>query len=234
MDFKVSAVHQIEMTSRCNLRCKYCPSPNLGREKMDISRENYSLALGWAYYYIGKGTQNELNLTGIGESTMHPDFVEFVSMAAKTADGRVPLIIATNGILFTDELAKEIAPYKPWIWVSMHRPEKAGPAIEVARKYGLLKGVSSDPAEASIDWAGQVDWHVSAPRMKCQWIPSGRIFVMADGRISTCCLDASGSGVIGDIKTFNPNTTRTKMYDLCYNCTSKIVVTDEERRLANA
>ena len=47
--------------------------------------------------------------------------------------------------------------------VKLHRPEKAGPAVEAYRKIGALDGVSADPSINAYDWAGQVEWF-NSPR----------------------------------------------------------------------
>ena len=202
MQFNITALHQIEMTSECNLRCKYCVHHKMLREKKHMTEDVYKKSLHWAKFFVAKYGQRELNLAGIGESTMHPDFVRYVALARDAIGwGNCNLILATNGLLMTDELAKEIAPYDPYVWVSAHRPEKAGHAIEALKKYNLLKGVSSDPSVAAIDWAGQVDWFVSAPPMSCTWLPSGKVFVTSNGDLTPCCLDGNGVGVFGNVMT---------------------------------
>jgi hypothetical protein len=42
-------------------------------------------------------------------------------------------------------------------------------------------------------------------------------FVLADGRISTCCFDGSGIGVFGSVDD-KPETLSTKPYKLCESC----------------
>lgn len=229
--FKIRRLHQIEMTSHCNLRCRYCPSPKLGREKLHMDRETYLTALGWAGHFVAKGLQNELNLAGIGESTMHPDFIEFLALARKVVGDGCALVLATNGLLVTPELAKEMARYKPMVWVSMHRPEKAGPAIEALRAAGILNGVSADPSVASINWAGQVDWHVSAAPRNCDWIAGGRAFVLADGRVSRCCLDATGKGVFAHVRD-NLAEMRTSPWELCRTCDQNLNIPGYNQREA--
>ena len=214
----VTSLHQIEITSRCNLTCKYCPSPKLQRPKVDMDMATYKRALEWVNYYVLRGTQGELNLAGIGESTMHPDFVEYVRLARGAVGPGGRLVLATNGLLITDEMVAALKPFNPLIWVSLHRPEKAGPAIEVLKKYGLLSGVSGDPSYAAIDWAGQVEgWFVSAQKGVCDWLKSGWTMVMADGRLSTCCLDASGAGVIGHVNN-QVGDAGVSPYGLCSGC----------------
>lgn len=219
---KIKALHQIEMTSRCNLRCKYCPHPHMERPKVDMTMETFKQSLLWANYFIRKGTQKELNLAGIGESTLHPEFETMVRMAHKVVNGTdCKLILATNGIEIVKrpELADVLKECDVWTWVSLHRPEKAGPAVEILKKAGVLRGVSADPSMSSIDWAGQVDWFVSTnvKGQKCFWTHEGRVVALADGRISRCCLDAEGIGVLGNVYD-DLTMLSTGPYDLCLNC----------------
>lgn len=219
--FKVTAVHQIEMTSRCNLRCQYCTHPKMPRPKQDMDEATYirSLDVAARLHRLRPEHVTELNLAGIGESTMHPDFLRFVHLAREKIGWGVNLILATNGLLVTREMARDLKRSDPWVWVSMHRPEKAGPAIEALREYGLLRGVSADPSVSSVDWAGQVKWHVSttAKGSLCPWVTAGRVFVMADGRVSRCCFDATGEGVFGTIWD-DVEAMATSPYELCRKC----------------
>lgn len=235
----VAAVHQIEITSRCNLRCIYCPSPAIvagkykGRQAVDMTREHFERALAWAAFYVRQGTQSELNLAGIGESTLHPEFPSFVRMAREAVGSRVRLIFSTNGIIHDEDMVKAIAPYDPHVFVSLHRPEKAGRAIEMYRRYGLLKGVSGDPALNANDWAGQVEWMSYGAPLRCQWLQDGKVFVLADGRISTCCLDAQGIGIVGHVD--DPvGSVQTKPYELCKKCYQSIDAPGWDQRMGVA
>lgn len=196
----IRAIHQIEMTSQCNLRCRYCTHPKMPRPKMDMTAEHFGKALEWVKFFQAKQPHPELNLAGIGESTMHPDFVRNVFLAREAVGRYVNLVLATNGLLMTDDLAMAIAPARPSVWVSLHRPERAGPAVEALKRAGIFNGVSADPSMAAVDWAGQVKWHVSAPKGRpCPWIQSSMVMVMSDGRVTRCCFDSTGEGVIAHI-----------------------------------
>jgi len=223
MRIPIASIHQIELTSRCNLRCRYCAHPKMPRAKLDMTDVIFEKALDWASIFVRCGLQKELNLAGIGESTMHPRFVEMLAVARSHLGWGVDIVLATNGLLMTDELAQRIAVYRPRVWVSLHRPEKAGPAVEALKRAGVLAGVSSDPSLAATDWAGQVKWHTShAPGMHCSWVTSGRAFVMADGRVGTCCLDGKGEdGVMGTVFD-DLRSMRLAPYSLCKTCTYKI------------
>lgn len=223
----VRALHQIEISSRCNLRCVYCPSPSIvagkypNRPALDMTTEIFERSLEWVKFYVRQRTQDELNLAGIGESTLHPEFSRFVRLAREAVGDSVKVIFATNGIIHDEELVRSIAPYNPHVVVSLHRPEKAALAVQMYRKYGLLKGVSADPSTGANDWAGQVNWISSGDTLRCQWLQDGKAMAMADGRITTCCLDAQGLGVVGHVN--DPlGSVQTKPYDLCRKCYQRI------------
>lgn len=205
----ITSVHQIEISTRCNLRCVYCPSRHLdkpiseggsGRAKIDISREHYARALEWAVHFEKLGTQGELALTGIGEALLHPDFVDMVRLAREALPSN-PITFSTNGLLLTDELCEQLKPYRPQIFVSTHRPEKAGPAINAARRAGLLAATNTSFATEAFNWAGEVEWEVSIPEgsVVCEYLRTGWCVVLSDGRIATCCLDAEGASAVAHV-----------------------------------
>jgi hypothetical protein len=185
---------------------------------MDMSEEHYRRALHWVRFFQAKHQHPELNLAGIGESTLHPDFVRNVFLAREAVGRYVNLVLATNGLLMTDELAQAIAPARPSVWVSLHRPERAGPAVEALKRAGIFSGVSADPSMAAVDWAGQVKWHVSAPKGRpCPWIQNSMVMVMSDGRVTRCCFDSTGAGVIAHIDD-DLGQHATSPWGLCATC----------------
>jgi protein O-GlcNAc transferase len=67
----------IEYTSRCNLRCKYCPKSNPGEDQvpgrnMDMVDETIDSVID----LIKQHPYQELLLAGTGESTFHPNWLE--------------------------------------------------------------------------------------------------------------------------------------------------------------
>ena len=214
----VNRIHQIEITSRCNLRCQYCVHPHMKREKLDMDMETLEKALHLAGRCVVERGQVELNMCGIGESLMHPQFEEVFDMAR----GMLPditIVIATNGILLNDERAEILLRNKIVTFISLHRPEKAGLAVEVAKKHNIFFGVSNDPSTAAIDWAGKVDWFVSAAtkELPCPWLENGQAMVCSDGRITTCCLDGDGEGIVGTVNT-PLEELFIEPYSLCEDC----------------
>jgi hypothetical protein len=213
--FPIRAIHQIEMTSRCNLRCKYCAHPKMERPKVDMDDRTYAKSLWWASQLHGR----ELNLAGIGESTMHPEFVRNVFLAREAVGPDTQLSLATNGLLMTPEMARAIAPTGIRVWVSLHRPERAGFAVEALKAAGILVAVSADAAIEAVNWAGQVDWFVSTSQKgtECPWVKPGKVFILADGRVARCCFDATAEDVLGTVDD-DLLTLSTSPYKLCASC----------------
>lgn len=199
----VRDIHQIELTTRCNLKCKYCPHhPKLPREMVDMEWQTFERTLSVVSFFCAQGTQTELSLTGIGESLLHPRFVEMVAESRAVIGPHRPLTVTTNGLLLTEEMCAALAPFRPQVFVSLHRPEKAAFAVEWAKKHGILAGINNSFATSSFDWAGyQKNWTPirSAPKIKCEYLRAGWGVVLVDGRVATCCLDADGSSVVGDV-----------------------------------
>lgn len=223
--FSIQNLHQIEITSFCNLRCKYCPQfPKLPREKSHMSDDHFAHALRWVQYFRSQGWQDSLNLAGIGESTIHPQFRDFVKLARMLLPQPFQLVLATNGVNMTPDLAKHLADNGVTVYVSLHRPEKAGLAVNMLGEAGCLAGVSADPSVSATDWAGQVKWPVSVKRgRKCPWVTGGWAIVLSDGSLSRCAYDATGVGVFGHI-TENVMKYATSPYVLCKTCDQDVGV----------
>lgn len=219
---KITRIHQIELTSRCNLTCKYCVHPNMKRTKEDMTWSLLTKAVETAKYCVDHYGQQEINLAGIGESTMHPDFIEMLYYVRDELGDKVKIVLATNGVSLTEAMAKALGNVGAWVWVSAHRPEKAGPAVELLKKYGVLKGISADPTVAAIDWAGQVKWHTSTNvNEQCPWLTYGTVMVASDGKLLTCCLDGDGIGVVGTVYD-DFKQLEVASYELCSKCHLKV------------
>lgn len=219
---KIRSIHQIEMTSRCNLRCKYCVHPTMTRAKEDMSDVTWRAALAWVRIFVDAGTQGrELNLCGIGESTLHPMFGEWCLQARAAIGNERDLVLATNGVGVTEDHALAMRYARTKVWVSLHRPEKGGPSVNLLKRYGVLAGVSIDPSISGVDWAGQVKWEVTAPRSVCPWLKEGKVMIGSQGDVLTCSFDGNGVGrlgvVWGDVASMESSP-----YALCANCHQEV------------
>lgn len=214
---KITAIHQIEITSRCNLRCKYCVHGTMARDHIDMDLDTFKMSIGWAAYHVKRGTQKSLNLCGIGESTLHPEFTEYVKLAREAVGDGCEIVLATNGLKVTPELADAVLPFDVRWFVSLHRPEKAATAINILRARNVLAGVSADPALSSVDWAGQIKWEVTADKTPCPWQKHGWVIVLANGTVTRCAFDGDAVGKICHVSDMHYGV-ETSPYSLCPSC----------------
>jgi hypothetical protein len=217
----ITQIHEIELSSLCNLACVYCPNPKLRRPKLNMDWGVYLRSLQCVRHFCERGTQGELALTGVGEALLHPRFGEALLLARACIGDRL-LTFSTNGILLSDSLLKQIAPADPVIYVSLHRPEVAGLAIQRVRKHGLKLGVNAGFATSALDWAGQVDWMVTHKPQICEYLRAGWAVIRADGVVGTCCWDAeSESGKI-DVVWSDPLNWVTAPHKACARCSLQV------------
>lgn len=214
----VQQIKQIEVTTRCNLTCVYCPHSKMQRPKVDMTWDTFMQAMVWVEHFYKLGLQDELSFTGIGESTMHPEFCGMLVHARRVCPN-MPIVFSTNGLpSFHEGIAKCCAENKIEVMVSLHRPEMAGKAIEMSKKYGILKYTNDAFATRAMNWAGTVDnWFVSAGSSICAYLQKGWGVVLVDGQITTCCLDSENLGIVGTVQD-TPGSLKMSPFSLCDNC----------------
>ncbi len=93
---------EIEITNRCNLRCKHCirSKPGFSVELGDISLENFERILRQFPRTL------TLTLTGFGEMLMHPQFLEIVRIARRILP-HANILGYTNGLLIGETVSAE-------------------------------------------------------------------------------------------------------------------------------
>ncbi|MEY4942834.1 MAG: hypothetical protein RL254_1015 [Planctomycetota bacterium] len=210
-------IHEIEFSSRCNLACRYCPHPKMKRAKADMTQETFRQTMGHLQHLVDVGTQGEVSLTGIGEAILHPHFVSWLHVIRGILGPDRKLAMATNGVALTADIAAELAVAKVEVFVSTHRPEKAGPAVEMLKRAGCMIGTNTAFVDSAIDWAGQVKWYVSAQLSMCSYLQKRWGAVRQDGSINTCCMDAESLYPIGHVSDAI-GTLRTAATPLCQGC----------------
>ena len=89
----------IEITTRCNLRCVFCARTASGRLAADMSLQAFGRILDLLPHAY------RITLVGLGEPLLHPEVVECVAMAA--AQGR-RVSLATNALLLTPDLSQRL------------------------------------------------------------------------------------------------------------------------------
>lgn len=216
----VREIHEIELTSRCSLACAYCPHPTLQRPKEDMPWTTFERTLEHVAYLCLAGTQGEVSLTGLGEAILYPRFVEAL-WRVRDVIGDRKLVLSTNGVDMTPELARELKAANVGVYVSLHRPEVATPALLMLQQAGCATATNVGFVDSALDWAGQVKWHVSAPRVDCGYLNQGWAVVRQSGSIDACCMDAHDLYPIGSVWD-EPGTLMTRATGLCANCNFKV------------
>ncbi len=114
---------QIELTTKCNLRCEYCLKP---QKDLEIERDLIENLNGLAKKYV---------LYGYGEPFLHQKIAEFV----RILDGEI--VVSTNGMV--DEKFAEVADFVDVVGISLDLDSKYRRGMEVAKvlnKVEKLKG----------------------------------------------------------------------------------------------
>lgn len=89
----------IEITTRCNLKCRYCSRSFLGREGKDMPKEIFQSILDCLSHAY------RITLVGLEEPLLHPDIVNIVKLAVERGR-RVALV--TNAMNLDLSLSREL------------------------------------------------------------------------------------------------------------------------------
>ena len=230
---RISTINSIEVSSVCNLECKYCPATKQ-KEFRDVGLMNIEIfekALKWVQYFSNEGSQLELNLFGIGEPLLNEKIVEYVRMAREVVPMSQEVHLNTNGILMNRDLAVELKDAGiSSIDITGHSPYHTAKTIRILSEVGIPGQLSVDYMVRPNDWAGQVEWFESQYRYKCPWLYRGQVMIMSDGRVTTCCIDAFGKGVVGNVWD-DLSKIELEPFELCQDChhdvPSEIVIVGE-------
>tara|TARA_Y100000310_G_scaffold287065_1_gene311729 strand:- start:5886 stop:6473 length:588 start_codon:yes stop_codon:yes gene_type:complete len=185
------------------------------RKKEDMSEDIFRKSIDACKTLVGRGTQKELWLHGIGESLLHPQLLDFCAIARKELPD-LKIRLSTNAILITEEIVNGLVESKISIYISLHQPAKAAKGVLVAQSAGIVEELSINAVTAPSDWAGQLNWPQTVHPAFCGYLKNGWAVILADGYIDTCCVDADKEGVIGHINDWEK--ALLKPYSLCKPC----------------
>ena len=217
---RITTINTIETSSICDNSCPYCPAKDQAKHRkvgfMDM--DTFAAALEWVRIYSDRGTQRELNLFGVGEPTLNPNIVEMVRLARIVLPEHLPVHLNTNGNRFTEDLAWALKDAGiTEIDVTGHDARATAKTIRILKKVGIPGRVSFDFALQPNNWANQVDWFEPDYSYPCPWLGRGQVMVMSDGRVTRCCIDAFGKGILGHV-LFNLDLLEISPFSLCANC----------------
>lgn len=221
---KLQTITTIELSSLCNLKCKYCINRLMvekGRTPGIMSNEVFNLSLIWLDKLVKQGTQREVNLNGNGESLLDPNIVERIGRA-KAVMGDLPVMFCTNGILITRELGiamKDAGLDR--LDVSVHDAFHARRCADILTNIGMNGTISDGAIKLSHNWAGQLE---PENRVKirysipCQPLILGMGYINSDGDLSPCCYDYQNLGKFGTVHDLDLLEKDIKPFRLCEEC----------------
>ncbi len=228
---RITTINTIELSSICDNECPYCPAKDQSKYRQVgfMTWEVFKKACEWVLYFHKLGTQKELNLFGVGESTLHPNIIEMVSYARKNLPFKQSLHLNTNGNKMTYVKANSLKQAGiTSIDITGHKPEATARTIRIFREVGIPGQLSVDFMTTPNNWAGQVHWFPPDQSISvyqnnpCPWILKGQTMVMSDGSLTTCCIDAFGKNIFGNILKDDLNKLLIHPSELCKKCHHEI------------
>lgn len=90
----------MELTSRCNMNCKFCPYPVLRRPKQDMPREYVLKILGEL-----KDQNKDLTFHVLGEPLLNSNFFEYARLCDEY---NITYWLVTNGLLLTPQICDKL------------------------------------------------------------------------------------------------------------------------------
>jgi sulfatase maturation enzyme AslB (radical SAM superfamily) len=180
----------------------------------------FEKTIEWVVKFCKDKTQLELNLFGVGEPTLHPKVVQFVAYARQMLPFQHDIHLNTNGNTMTEELAKSLKDAGiTAIDITGHDHYATAKTIRIFRNLQIAHRVSYDFVIAPNNWAGQVDWFTPEYNAgPCPWLCRGQVMVMSNGDVTTCCIDAFGKNILGNVFDDDLSELDVKYSELCKSC----------------
>jgi sulfatase maturation enzyme AslB (radical SAM superfamily) len=218
-------IYALEVTSECNLKCSYCPQPNMQRKKEHMPLNMFIRALDYPHWYdvvIGHL---------FGEAFLHPDIETMTSIAHSK---NLAFGFSTNMRDFNlDDFNKLKEKGLSWMVISYHIPEARKWHKYLTENYPDFPIMTSE-LEQRHDWAGQIDKNKKSNIKKnvfdtqtvakndCIFHKYDLVTVSSQGDIYACCLDAEGLSNQGSIFNYTPEEfaqlKNDIWFELCNSC----------------
>ena len=183
--FQGPEIMVLDVTARCNLRCKGCWAGEYDKKAEDLDMKLIEKAIDEARYKIGL---NHIAVTG-GEPLIREDLFDIFE---KYSDCQ--FILYTNGTLLTDEKIKKIAELgNVYMLLSLEGNEeytdarrgegvykKVMSAMDKLREAGVILGFSSCPTRENIEYLASDEFVDNMLEKGChygfyfQYVPVGR------------------------------------------------------------
>lgn len=222
----LQTITTIELSSICNLACKYCinrlmyddPARTPGIMTDDI----FEKSLYWLKKLVERGTQKEVNLNGNGESLLDPKLIERARAVKDIMGNHGPVMFCTNGVLMTQDIAVKLKDAGVnRIDVSIHSPYHARRCAHILNGIGMNGVIADGAVRSSHNWAGQLEPEHSIEMcytIPCHPIMEGRGYINSEGDLSPCCYDYRNLGKFGNVADDDLLDRPVAPFSLCASC----------------
>ncbi len=220
----LNTITTIELANICTLNCSYCIQGQLKKSDNRVlgimSESVFQYTLSILRQLVTRGTQNEVNLNGNGESLMDKDIVKRVRAVKDIIGDERSVQFCTNGTELTYPLAMRLKDAGlNRLDISVHHVPSAAKAVSILRRVQLPGVIAMGAITSPHNWAGQLTSQ-PAPSysLKCDPLIEGRGYVLTEGNISPCCYDFDNKGVFGTVMDEDILSREYGPYVLCDSC----------------
>ena len=220
-------IYAIETTSRCNNACPYCPHTKFVRGKRDQDMDDAT----WkrCLYWLDKlGQKTVVHLMLFGEPLLDAKLFDRLKDLKEMG---IPTSLSTNGRLFTSEVAHKLKEAGVEnLSISPHTPDAEAIIGDIihestfkvepfySKKYPAKIYVSNGFINAPHNWAGQVNRPPAKYFYDCHFVHEEKCCILADGRITACCIDAAGVTTMGNVFETDLISLEPQKFPLCDEC----------------
>lgn len=236
---KLKTITTIELSSLCQLECRYCINrlieKNSDRKRNIMAEDTFWRSLYWLNELVKRGTQQEVNLNGNGESLLDPDIVDR-ARATKDIIGNRSVQFCTNGIGLTRKKAVALKDAGiDRIDLSLHDAYHARRCAHMLHELGIPSFVNAGVISATHNWAGQLEPENQVNMLfsiPCHPIMEGRGYINSDGDLSPCCYDYRNLGRFGSVFDDDLLERDIAPYSICLDCHQQLQQPDKKENAA--
>lgn len=219
-------LYQIELTAFCDMKCEYCPHPDMRRPKGHMSAQTLAKCIE---QNKRRGMTN-LVVHHFGEPLMHP---ELGDRLAQIAAAGMTVQFSTNGLQLEKKLPLLLeTDTKFSVTLSMHQWRHQDPKyyfnalkgwqfrtegtnVTINKAFNAFEGASEyrlhrwDKGDAATPWDYEKD---------CFFLRDNWGVVLWNGDLASCCVDCEGASVFGNIHDPDSTHAKTVVWHGCAGC----------------
>tara|TARA_R110001606_G_scaffold16810_1_gene66622 strand:+ start:80 stop:823 length:744 start_codon:yes stop_codon:yes gene_type:complete len=241
MNEKKIKFYQIELTSRCDATCSYCPHGTMSRKKKDITPDIFEQAIKlldrenlWTNFGMPI-----VELHSFGEGLLMKEKLFYYLDRMKEEE--IPWSLSSNGILLSQnpQMDKKLLSYDGVLEISIENTNRLVSLDEKVNRINSFLKLHEEVNSKLIIYLIVFDHDFDFSRIygsnyrrsyygkhtwgendeggsNCDFLTKDYFIVQSNGNIASCCFDATGETSYGDV--FNPIYTTNESWRKCKSC----------------